>query len=97
MRQGSKGFTDEKPFVVTEEDTKLPWSGHKDGSCFRCTLCGNYLLRGMVVRWIFLNKKGRMIPGMGNAFVCYSCDGEDILKKLRIHAEKAKAYWWIRK
>jgi hypothetical protein len=96
MRVGSGNFIKEEPFIVTKRDEKLNWNGFRDGSHFRCTLCGDHLVEGMIARLVFLNKKGKHINGLGNVFVCGPCDGSDVWDRLKSHAEGAKAYWWLR-
>ncbi len=39
-------FTDQKQFVVTEEDCHRPWSGGKDGKHFKCYICGHKFVAG---------------------------------------------------
>lgn len=95
MNVGSKRWIKEESFIVEKRDETLNWSGYEDGSHFRCHLCGDRLVEGMIARFIFLNKKGRHIKGLGNVFVCGDCDGEDVHKRLQIHAEGAKRYWWL--
>lgn len=64
-------FTDGKPFIATEKDTKLRWSGGKPGEFFRCGFCGVKFQAGDTVRWVFTNDT----PGAGgNPFVCEKCD-----------------------
>lgn len=96
MLIGSGNFIKEEPFIVTKKDETLNWSGCRDGKYFRCHLCGDYLKEGMVARFVFLNKKDKHIKGLGNVFVCGSCDGTDVWDRLKAHAEGAKAYWWLR-
>jgi hypothetical protein len=63
-------FTNRKPFVVTEEQTKQRWGGG-----FWCRCCGSKFQAGDTVRWIYAN--GTKGAGTGNFFVCSACDGED--------------------
>ncbi len=89
------GFTDQNPWVATEEDCKRPWSGGKNGLRFRCFLCGHRFKPGDRVRWQYTND----IPGAsGNPMVCESCDGtkEEIVLKVKLmYAEAKGRMWWF--
>lgn len=95
---GSAAFTNGKPFVVTADDTKKPWSGGKGGEYFRCYLCGHKFEAGDVARWQHTND----VPGAGgNPMVCQKCDGtrEEVIEKWKsIHAEyKSPRFWTMRR
>ena len=59
-------FTDQKPFTVTEADTKTNWGGGRNGKYFRCYLCGHKFIAGDIARWI--------AHKLGNFMVCQYCD-----------------------
>ena len=88
-------FTDGKPFVVTEEDTRRPWGGGANGKYFRCYLCGHRFQAGDVARWQFTNDT----PGAGgNPMVCQACDGtkEEIVARWRqMHLMASDAMWYF--
>jgi len=87
-------FTDRKPFVVTEEQTHLAWSGKPDGARFRCGCCGYKFRAGNIARWEFTNDT----PGAcGNPFVCQQCDGpkEKIVARLRELEELKNRFGWV--
>lgn len=64
-------FTDQKPFIATEEDINLNWGARPNGERFICGFCGYKFKVGDTVRWVFTNDT----PGAGgNPFVCQSCD-----------------------
>jgi len=67
-------FTDQKPFVVTEEQTKVHWGGG-----FWCKLCGHRFKAGDTARWVYANSTPG--AGCGNFMVCDKCDGPDVLKR----------------
>lgn len=67
-------FTDQKPFTVTAKDMALPWDGKRDGSRFRCHLCGVHFKEGDTVRWVACR---RTI----NFMTCVSCDGDDVRER----------------
>lgn len=80
-------FLNGQPFTVTAEQTKLPWSGKRDGSRFRCMLCGHRFIEGDVVRFQFM-KTGP------NSMVCTNCDGPDVVERLNQHFLDAKQRFW---
>jgi hypothetical protein len=90
-------FTDGKPHVVTHEDLTRPWSGHTDGSHFRCYLCGHRFKVGDVFRWQFTNN----VKGAGgNPFVCERCDGPDVVGRWKAMREEWERdcggkWWWF--
>lgn len=82
-------FTDQKPWTVTDEDTKRPWSGHRDGSRFRCMLCGHRFVAGDLARWVYAWKPH-------NFFVCVKCDGPDVRERMAVIYDESKTrYWWL--
>lgn len=92
-------FTDQKPFIVTEEQPKLPWGGKTNGDNFRCACCGHRLQAGDTARWVFTNTGEKLTKGLhGNPFVCGPCDlpRDDLLLKLQAMREESKKYWWFR-
>ena len=95
MSDKREGFTNQRPFVVTEKDCQKPWSGGKNGIYFRCYLCGHKFAPGDTARWQYTND----VRGAGgNPFVCVSCDGtkeEVIAKWLAMHREADGRMWWF--
>lgn len=65
-------WTDQKPYVVTKEDLKSPWSGCRHGVYYRCGLCGHRFQEGDTARWVMSNFPGG--PPGGNFHVCSGCD-----------------------
>ena len=91
-------FTDQKPFIVTEEICNSRWSGGARGKYFRCNLCGHRFVLGDVVRWIYSNH----VKGAGgNPLVCGKCDGpnSEVITKWKKLTEEFKSdkFWWFRK
>lgn len=85
-------FTDQEPFKVTEEHLGRNWGG-RGLELFRCYLCGHKFVIGNTVRWIFTNSHPQLPPG--NPFVCESCDGDDVQKRMaEQHAEAKSDKWW---
>jgi hypothetical protein len=88
-------FTDGKPWTVTEEDLKAPWSGGKSGKYFRCYLCGHRFKLGDIARWQYTND----VPGAGgNPLVCRRCDGtkaEIALKWISMKKEAEGRMWYF--
>jgi len=83
-------FTNQQAFIVTANDLTRPWGGHRDGSRFRCALCGHRFTEGDTARWVFTNGT----PGAGgNPFVCSDCDGtnEEVIAKWRQHIADFRA------
>ena len=68
-------FTKEKPFVVTEQQVKLKWSG----AGLKCALCGHKFVAGDTARWVYANSTPG--AGCGNFFTCPACDGPDVLTR----------------
>ena len=69
-------FTDQKSRVATAKDLVAPWSGHKDGSHFYCSLCGHSFEEGEQWRWVYA---GRV--SLPNIMVCKACDGDNVLER----------------
>jgi FtsP/CotA-like multicopper oxidase with cupredoxin domain len=98
-------FTDQKPFLVTTEDTKKRWG--TNGEAFGCALCGHMFQEGDTARWVYTNGATRpahvltKLSIAGNPFVCNKCDGpqEEVLAKLwALLAEFSQPkFWWLRK
>lgn len=65
-------FIDEKPWVVSKEDLKRPWSGGRNGKYFLCGLCGKKFVEGDEVRWVYLN--GVTGSKYGNITIHVGCD-----------------------
>lgn len=65
-------FTDQKPRVFTEEDSKAKW-GSNGGKLF-CTLCNQDFHVGDIWRWV---------ASSPNFQVCVSCDGSDVIDRHR--------------
>lgn len=90
-------FTNGKPRIATAEDLKRPWGGVRDGSRFRCYLCGHRFAVGDVYRWQYTNS----VPGTsGNPFVCEACDGPDVVARWKaMHDEWERdsggKWWWF--
>jgi hypothetical protein len=60
-------FTDQKPRVFTEEDSRANWGSH-GGNLF-CTLCNQDFRVGDTWRWV---------ASSPNFQVCKTCDGPDV-------------------
>lgn len=94
----SEGFTNGKPHIATADDLTRPWGGARDGSRFRCYLCGHRFGVGDVYRWVFTNSiKG---AASGNPFTCEACDGPDVIARWTAHCEefardKGDKWWWL--
>lgn len=96
-------FTDQKLHQATEEECKAPWSGHRDGSHFRCYLCGHKFRVGDWWRWVCSGDRCWVDPnnykkwGLSNLMVCKACDGtnDEVLDKWVIaHIELYTRFWW---
>ncbi len=89
-------FTDQKPFIATEENIHSPWNGYRDGRNFRCGFCGKKFKVGDIVRWVYTNDSN--IKGVaGNPFVCSECDAphSELIKKLSdIYQEFIQDKFW---
>ena len=86
-------FTDQKQFIATEEDCNFQWGGGKNGSKFRCYLCGHKFKVGDKVRWVYAGHK-KVI----NFFTCDKCDGTDVVDRFvalnKSYQELKKKFWW---
>lgn len=88
-----KGFTNGEPWTATERDCNAPWSGGRNGSRFRCTLCGYRFKPGDMVRWQYTND----VQGAGgNPLVCTDCDGskEEIVKEMKARYAEVDGRMW---
>jgi hypothetical protein len=84
-------FTDQKPRIATEEECRAPWGGAKDGSRFRCYLCGLRFNPGDEWRWIYAGHKQ-----LCNFMVCSTCDGPDVLERWKLmNIEAKEKFWWL--
>jgi len=87
-------FTDQKPRVVTTDDLAAHWSGYKDGSHFRCYLCGHKFKLGDTWRWVYDNDGDG--AHAGNFMVCSDCDGPDVRTRWKYHVQYIKrTAWWL--
>lgn len=85
-------FTDGKPRVATADEVALPWCGHKDGRCFRCNLCGEFIRIGETWRFVFTGNGVRMT----NFLAHVACCGDDPITKARALAEEGyQRFWWM--
>ncbi len=98
------GFTDRKPFTVTNEHLAARWGGALPPRAarfyLRCALCGHTFAAGDVARWIYTNSDSDDRIA-GNPFVCAECDGaeEEVIAKLRSMAAEFRdieqRFWWF--
>lgn len=89
-------FTDQKSFVLTAEILARRWSGHADGRTLRCHLCGEHVLIGQTIRWVYANSSAHLGCRSGNFFVCATCDGPNVLERAGRHEENGrKMYWYL--
>jgi len=92
-------FTDQKPHIATEETCQAPWGGHRDGSHFRCCLCGHRFKPGDTYRWQCgsghtYEFEGRTY-GTRNFLVCQSCDGDDVIGRwIEQLKDWMRRFWW---
>jgi hypothetical protein len=92
-----RGWASGEPYVVTEADMSLPWSGFTDGRCFRCHLCGAFFKPGDVTRFVWCNGvKEARDAGVhcGNVTICAACDGSDIYPRLAEHERIGRERYW---
>jgi hypothetical protein len=86
-----------EPWVATEKDVTLPWSGSQRN--FRCAWCGHKFKLGDVVRCVYTNGGSEDTRGIsGNPFACAACEAprEEMLAKLRaMRAEYEARFWWF--
>jgi hypothetical protein len=73
----TKDFLSGKPFVVTEDELKLPWAG-RGRVAFSCGFCPKQFELGDTVRWVY-------VEGAPNTFVCTEHDGPDVAERFREH------------
>ena len=91
--ESSRGFTNQKPFMVTTSDVAARWSGVPDGLAFRCGLCGYRFAIGDTARWVYAGGTEFL-----SFFVCSSCEADppDALTKWKIANEEARQrFWWL--
>lgn len=89
-------FTDQKQQPATAEHLTCPWGGRRDGSRFRCYLCGHRFKVGDLWRWV-MDNDGKSRGGCGNFMVCASCDGSDVRERWWAHCSVGlERYWWLR-
>lgn len=91
-------FTDGKPRIATEAETKLHWCSHGPGEFFRCGFCGHKFKVGDQWRFCYTND----IPGSGgNPLVCAKCDGpdEEVRARWKAKCEEwlSAKWWWFRR
>lgn len=86
-------FTDQKPFVITEQDLLSRWGGNTDGRDLRCFLCSRFFSLGDIARWVYTNST----PGAhGNPFVCAGCDGPDVMARIiELNRVAREFLWWF--
>ena len=99
-------WTDQKPFTVTREHLDMRWGCLPVGKAarvyLRCAMCGHRFEEGDTARWVFTNFDGDAFRHIGgNPFFCASCDGPDVLDRLRAMAAEWRAcrerFWWFAK
>jgi hypothetical protein len=93
-------FTNQKRRVATEAECRQDWRCGKNGSRFRCDMCGHRFKPGDGWRWQyssgtkFTDDDGKTW-GCHNPMVCDACDGPDILVRWAAHcAEFHSAKFW---
>lgn len=87
-------FTDGKQNVATQHDVDACWSGEAPGRRFRCYMCGHKFVVGDPWRFVYMNNTR---ASCGNALVCTTCDGDDVVERMSAHAERGeKEFWWMR-
>lgn len=92
-----RDWADGRPYVVTEADMSKPWSGFRDGRCFRCHMCGEFFKPGDTIRFVWCNGiKEARDAGVhcGNVHICAACDGPDIYTRLAEHESFGKKRYW---
>jgi hypothetical protein len=85
-------FTDQKPFTVTEEQCQHNWSGGRNGTHFRCGLCGYKFRPGDICRWVYMNSTRE--SHFGNFLTCESCDGPDVRDRRIAWEHEAHTRFW---
>ena len=79
-------FTDQKRRVASEAEISRSWAMEKNGTRFRCYLCGHQFAPGDGWRWVytggknFTTKDGKAFSVM-NFLTCDSCDGPDVIDR----------------
>lgn len=84
-------FTNQKPFVATEEQCRAPWGAVDNGVRFRCYLCGHKFVVGDTVRWVYGNSPSPGIRAYGNILTCVECDGPNIMERFARLMEEFEA------
>lgn len=79
-------FTNQKRFVVTEEQVKQKWGD--DGKGLKCGICGHRFVANDGARWVYANGN---TPSYCNFFTCDSCDGPDVLERRTAAGDFAKS------
>lgn len=86
-------FTDGKPRIATAQDVAMPWLGYRDGRCFRCNLCGEFILIGHSWQLVWTNGAVRTGNFLAHA-TC--CDGGDPIAKMKaLEDEGFKRFWFM--
>lgn len=93
-----QGFTNQQRQVATEDDLHRPWGGFRDGSRFRCHLCGHRFKPGDGWRWIYsggvsIEYEGKS-RGVHNPMVCDDCDGPDVVERWKAHVMDYLTRFW---
>ena len=96
-------FTDQKRREATEDDCKAPWGGFRDGSRFRCYLCGHKFTVGDGFRWVYsagmkYERDDGKTVGVINFMTCDTCDGDDVSERWlarnkEFSADMRNKYW----
>lgn len=81
-------FTNQKPFIVGDEELLGHWSGYRDGRTFHCGLCGVFFKLGDTVRWLYTNDTS---GAGGNPLICSACDGPDVKQRWVAHCAEHNA------
>ena len=79
----TESFTNGKPWIVTDGDTKASWSGSPNR--FRCGLCDHLFAEGDVARFQFM----KSAP---NFLICAECDGPDVAERFEAEYRRALAF-----
>lgn len=72
------GFTDRKPWTITEKDVATKWG--LAGGKLACYLCGKVAEVGEMFRWLYMNGAS---PSPGNVMCCSKCDHVGIEDEIR--------------
>ncbi len=73
------GFTDRKPWTITEKDVAGKWGLGKD-TRLKCYLCDKIAAVGDTFRWLYMNGHS---PSPGNVMCCAGCDHVGIEDEIR--------------